>query len=111
MLICELCGEIVENDRFRDYIPTVANPSTPTIGHEECGYLFDFLAWNKKRKIYYTLLEIKIVARKYLERKGQSQDTILKALTLIEVFYKRRDDKPQPAYKVLEKVFKELGIW
>ena len=40
IIICE-CGEIVDDDAFKDYIKTSANPSTSTIGHKKCGHIFN----------------------------------------------------------------------
>ena len=42
MILCE-CGEIIEGDTFKDYLKTSVSPSTPTVGHKKCGYIFNFI--------------------------------------------------------------------
>jgi hypothetical protein len=64
MLICE-CGKLVREklweDTFKDYIETSLNPSTRTIGHRNCGLIFNFVDgdWPKK---YSSKKELKILA-------------------------------------------------
>lgn len=66
MIICE-CGEIIDDSRFRDYIKTSKNPSTPTIGHKKCGLIFNFID-DKVSKKYSSRKEIKILAMKFAEK-------------------------------------------
>lgn len=67
IIICE-CGEIVDDDTFRDYIKTSANPSTPTIGHKKCGHIFNFID-GKMPKRYSSKKELKSLAMKYAEKR------------------------------------------
>lgn len=66
MIICE-CGEIIKGDTFRDYIRTSAGPSTSTIGHHKCGYIFNFID-DKMPKKYSTRKELKSLAMRFAER-------------------------------------------
>ncbi len=66
MIICE-CGEIIEGDTFRDFIKTRSNPSTPTIGHTNCGYIFNFIDDHNKKK-YSSKIELKSYARRFAEK-------------------------------------------
>ncbi len=66
MIICE-CGEIIEGNTFRDYIRTSLNPSTPTIGHEKCGRVFNFID-EKMPKIYSSRKELKTLAMRFAEK-------------------------------------------
>ena len=67
MILCE-CGEIIEGGTFRDYIKTSANPSTSTIGHKKCGYIFNFID-DKMLKKYSSRKELKLIAMKYAQKK------------------------------------------
>lgn len=66
MIICE-CGEIIKGDTFRDYIRTSACPSTSTIGHRKCGYIFNFIDNNIPKK-YSSRKELKILAMRFAEK-------------------------------------------
>ncbi|MDQ1254358.1 MAG: hypothetical protein QG646_3589 [Euryarchaeota archaeon] len=63
MLLCE-CGELVSEDIFKDYIKTTANPSTRTIGHKSCGFIFNFIDEMNSKK-YSSRKELKILAGKF----------------------------------------------
>ncbi|MGB9940963.1 hypothetical protein [Methanosarcina sp.] len=63
IILCE-CGELVEEDTFKDYIQTSANPSTRTIGHRKCGIIFNFID-GKSPKKYSSRKELKILAAKF----------------------------------------------
>lgn len=63
IIVCE-CGELVEEDTFVDYIKTSANPSTRTIGHRQCGIIFNFID-GKFAKRYSSRKELKILAAKF----------------------------------------------
>ena len=71
MIICE-CGEVIENYTFRDYIKTSANPSTPTIGHEKCGFIFNFIDGNMPKK-YSSKSELKSFAMKFAEKNMENE--------------------------------------
>ncbi len=66
MILCE-CGEIIDGCTFRDYIETSANPSTPTIGHQKCGRIFNFID-DEIPKRYSSKIELKSIAMKFAER-------------------------------------------
>ncbi|MFZ3382991.1 MAG: hypothetical protein WA144_03600 [Candidatus Methanoperedens sp.] len=66
MIICE-CGEIIEGNTFRDYIRTSANPSTSTIGHRKCGYIFNFID-DKISRRYSSRIELKSLAIKIAQK-------------------------------------------
>lgn len=74
MLLCE-CGEIIDGGTFKDYIKTSINPSTPTIGHEKCGYIFNFVD-GKMPKRYSSRVELKGIAMRFAEKNKMSYDTI-----------------------------------
>ena len=74
IIICE-CGEIVDDDTFRDYIKTSANPSTPTIGHKNCGHIFNFIDGKMPRR-YSSKKELKSLAMKYAEKRKLSLNEI-----------------------------------
>ncbi len=65
MIICE-CGEIIDGHTFRDFIPTSLNPSTPTIGHEKCGRVFNFFD-EKMPKKYSSRTELKTLAIRFAQ--------------------------------------------
>lgn len=54
----------MEEDTFVDYIKTSANPSTRTIGHRQCGIIFNFID-GKFAKRYSSRKELKILAAKF----------------------------------------------
>jgi hypothetical protein len=66
MILCE-CGEIVDGCTFRDYIKTSASPSTPTIGHQKCGRIFNFIDGDMPKR-YSSKIELKSIAMKFAER-------------------------------------------
>lgn len=66
MIICE-CGEIITGGTFRDYLKTSAGPSTSTIGHNKCGYIFNFID-DKKPKKYSSRKELKNIAMSFCEK-------------------------------------------
>jgi len=69
MFVCE-CGKLVKEElreeTFKDYIKTSLNPSTRTIGHRNCGLIFNFVdgKWPKK---YSSKKELKILAAVFVE--------------------------------------------
>lgn len=66
MILCE-CGEFIDGYTFRDYIVTTSNPSTPTIGHEKCGLIFNFIDGDMPKR-YSSKEELKSIAMKLIER-------------------------------------------
>ena len=82
MILCD-CGEIIDADTFKDYIKTSANPSTPTIGHEKCGYIFDFID-GKMPKRYSSKAELKSIAMRFAEKNKIDPDEIGRFLMEID---------------------------
>lgn len=72
MILCE-CGEIIDGCTFRDYIETSANPSTPTIGHQKCGCIFNFID-DEMPKRYSSKIELKSIAMKFAKRNKMSNE-------------------------------------
>jgi hypothetical protein len=69
VFICE-CGKLVREklreDTFIDYIKTSRSPSTRTIGHKDCGLIFNFVDGNWPKK-YSSKKELKILAATFAE--------------------------------------------
>jgi hypothetical protein len=65
IFVCE-CGKLVKDDKFKAYISTSRNPSTRTIGHNNCGLIFNFVDgdWPKK---FSSRKELKIIAIEFAE--------------------------------------------
>lgn len=82
IIICE-CGEIVDDDAFKDYIKTSANPSTSTIGHKKCGHIFNFID-GKMPKRYSSKRELKSLAMRYAERRKLSWNEIERLLIEVD---------------------------
>lgn len=85
MLLCE-CGEFIEgnhSDIFKDYINTSINPSTSTIGHKKCGFIFDFIDNTIPRK-YSSKKDLKSLAVKYADKCDLEQEYIGKYLMEVD---------------------------
>lgn len=80
-IICE-CGEIIRGSTFKDYIKTSACPSTSTIGHEKCGYIFNFIDDKMPRK-YSSRKELKSLAIRFAEKNNLKNGAI--EIFLLEV--------------------------
>jgi hypothetical protein len=69
MYLCE-CGKLVSGrireETFKDYISTSQNPSTRTIGHSNCGLIFNFVD-GKVPKKYSSKKELKVIAAAFAE--------------------------------------------
>lgn len=63
MILCE-CGKFIDGCTFKCYIKTSYNPSTPTIGHRDCGLIFDFVD-GKLPKRYSSKVELKSLAMRF----------------------------------------------
>ena len=81
IILCE-CGELVDGCTFKNYIKTSANPSTATIGHINCGLIFNFID-GKMPKRYSSKIKLKTIAVKFAEKK--KFDSITMAKFLLEV--------------------------
>jgi hypothetical protein len=64
--VCE-CGKLVRDDTFKVYINTSSNPSTRTIGHSNCGLIFNFVDGNWPKK-FSSKKELKILAADFAEK-------------------------------------------
>ena len=82
MLLCE-CGEIIDSCTFKDYIETSANPSTPTIGHQKCGHIFNFID-GKMPKRYSSKIELKGIATRFAEKNKMGYETIARLLMEVD---------------------------
>lgn len=82
MILCE-CGEFVEGCTFKAYIKPFANPSTSTIGHRNCGLIFDSLE-GKMPKRYSSKKELKITAMKFAEIKKMDYEAIERFLIEVD---------------------------
>lgn len=67
MLLCE-CGEFIEGCTFKCYIKTSSNPSTATIGHRSCGFIFDFIGGELPKR-YSSKAELKSLTMRFGEIK------------------------------------------
>ncbi|MGP8322635.1 MAG: hypothetical protein ACT6FG_01390 [Methanosarcinaceae archaeon] len=81
MILCE-CGEIIKGEIFKDYIKSSFNPSTCTIGHQKCGFIFDFFD-GKKPKKYSSRKELKCIALRFAKKNKLEQNNI--GVFLVEV--------------------------
>ncbi len=78
--MCE-CGKFIEGAIFKDYIKTSLNPSTGTIGHSNCGLIFNFVD-GKRQKRYSSRKELKVLAAKFAQNNLPVENT---AQFLLEV--------------------------
>lgn len=83
MILCE-CGELIDGAIFKDYIKTSLNPSTRTIGHRNCGLIFNFVD-EKRPKRYSSRKELKIMAAKFAQKNLPVEYTA-KFLLEVEIF-------------------------
>lgn len=63
----------MREDAFKDYIKTSRNPSTRTIGHRNCGLIFNFVD-GKRPKKYSSRKELKVLAAKFAESNNLSPE-------------------------------------
>ncbi|CAG0986254.1 hypothetical protein METP2_02294 [Methanosarcinales archaeon] len=82
MILCE-CGEIIEGNTFKDYIKTSANPSTPTIGHEKCGHIFNFID-QKQSKKYSSKIELKTLSMVFAKKNNFDTEKIERFLLEVD---------------------------
>ena len=82
MILCE-CGEIIEGDTFKDYLKTSASPSTPTVGHKKCGYIFNFIDGKLPRK-YSSKIALKSFAVKFAEKNKMDRNEMEKFLIAVD---------------------------
>ncbi|MGB9927655.1 MAG: hypothetical protein ACPK85_04550 [Methanosarcina sp.] len=86
MFVCE-CGKLVKEklreNTFKDYIKTSRNPSTITIGHRNCGLIFNFVdgSWPKK---YSSRKELKILAASFAENNNLYSSNVEKFLIEVD---------------------------
>jgi len=82
MILCE-CGEFVEGRTFKVYIETSSNPSTATIGHRDCGFIFDFIDGNAPKK-YSSKKELKVLAVRFAKKRKMDYASIERFLIEID---------------------------
>jgi hypothetical protein len=82
IILCE-CGELVEEDTFKDYIKTSASPSTRTIGHRKCGIIFNFID-DKSPKKYSSRKELKVIAAKFASKNDLTKENVGKFLLEVD---------------------------
>jgi len=105
MIICE-CGEIIEGDTFRDYIRTSANPSTSTIGHRKCGYIFNFIDDKISRK-YSSRVELKTFAMKFAQKNNFDGDDVGRFLLEVDRLKSSSNLSDSDIFKA---AFNKLGL-
>jgi hypothetical protein len=81
LILCE-CGDFVENHTFKDYIESSFGPSTPTVGHTECGLIFNFIDDGLPKR-FSSKKELKAIAIKFAAIKGIDDES--QGLFLLEV--------------------------
>ncbi len=82
MILCE-CGEFIEkHTTFVCYINTSINPSTRTIGHQDCGIIFNLV--DEKLKRYSSKKELKSIAVCFAEKKGLQCEKLGKFLLEVD---------------------------
>jgi hypothetical protein len=81
-ILCE-CGEFIGGRTFKDYIKTTANPSTATIGHTNCGLIFNFID-DEVPKRYSSRSELKSLAIKFAELNDLRPELVCKFLLEVD---------------------------
>jgi hypothetical protein len=105
MILCE-CGDIVDDDTFKDYIKTSMNPSTPTIGHKKCGLIFDFIDGTVPKN-YSSKVKLKSIAMKFAEKKKLDEEAI--EILLLEVDRLKSEGKHSDG-RILVAAFKKVAM-
>ena len=83
MIICE-CGKLISSaNKFKDFINTASNPSTPTFGHSECGFIFNLVDGELPKK-YSSKKELKSMAMAFAEKKRLSNHSTQRFLLLVD---------------------------
>ena len=83
MILCE-CGKFISSaNKFKDFIKTASNPSTPTFGHSECGFIFNLVDGELPKK-YSSKKELKGMAMAFAEQKKMSNSSTQKFLLLVD---------------------------
>lgn len=75
--------EGLREDTFKDYIQTSQNPSTSTIGHRNCGLIFNFVD-GKCPKKYSSKRDLKILAATFAEANELSSEETGKFLLEVD---------------------------
>lgn len=102
-LICE-CGEIIKGSTFRDYIRTTAGPSTSTIGHHKCGYIFNFID-DRMPKKYSSRKELKSLAVRFAQKNKMESRAVEKFLIEVD---RLKSSGNKSDYDILLEAFKRL---
>ena len=74
MILCE-CGEFIDANTFKDYIKTSSNPTTATMGHKNCGIIFNFVDGEPPRR-YSSRINLKIMAGKFAKKRDMDYEKI-----------------------------------
>jgi hypothetical protein len=82
MILCE-CGGFIDGCTFKDYIKTSSNPSTSTIGHTNCGCIFNFIDEGLPKK-FSTKIELKSMAMKLAEKNEINYELTEKLLVEVD---------------------------
>ncbi len=102
MILCE-CGKFIEGSLFNDYIKTSLNPSTRTVGHKNCGLIFNFVDGEGQKK-YSPRKELKMLATKFAEKNMPAEYI---ALFLLEVDRLKSQGRLQDV-EILMKAYHEV---
>lgn len=102
MILCE-CGEFVEGVIFKDYIKTSLNQSTRTLGHRNCGRIFNFVD-DKGPKRYSSRKELKVLAAKFAQKNLPVEYT---AKFLFEVEMFKSQGRLQDV-EILQKAYRKI---
>lgn len=81
-ILCE-CGEFINGATFKDYIETSSNPSTSTIGHTNCGLIFDFIDGELPKR-YSSKKELKGIAMRLAETEKLDYQKVEKLLIEVD---------------------------
>ena len=105
MVICE-CGKFISStNKFKDFIKTASNPSTPTFGHTECGFIFNLVDGELPKK-YSSKKELKSMAMAFAEEKKLSNSSTQKFLLFVDRL-KRGGDFSD--YNILMEAYKQIS--
>ena len=82
VILCE-CGECITMETFNVFVKTYTNPSTPTLGHAKCGWIFNFIDSEKPRK-YSFRKELKSLAIRFSKKYQMDYGTFERFLVEID---------------------------
>jgi len=103
MILCE-CGEFIEDHTFDDYTKSSASPSTRTIGHENCGLIFNFID-DKISKRYSSRKELKSLSMVFAEKNDLNQELIGRFLLEVD---RLKSSGNLPDYKIILDAYEKV---